>query len=473
MEEVPEEDPVVPYQPTVLQWDEHAPLRAFAEQLSEPALANTGGAGGMYCSSKCILPLLPHCPSTAACNVSVLSFVRAVTVDPVTVWAPQGKCETVAALVEMLEDKAFYSFTLAAALKRADVVEQRLLRGAVACLEPALTAHPHLRQLFASLLRCLSATMTGYGRFVADKFEQRELDEASSGSNKGDGVGESKSSGDGVDDVQGGKEGADEGDEDNISRGAMAHAHPNFVFTAMQYTKTGLRGVVTAAGFEAIYNDEGDQDDNILRTGIWAPGLPILRAMPNFVGVASADTDLADCNHEMGKKKVYTGGSFGTICTCKHPKFIGVTVLDGSGGQRMPFEFVIQRFATLPAVIVYSFACATLKSALIRLPYVAKRVKLLVDRFHWRKSHTDCSTAMCYDAFKSINGISTLFSEERNALSRRQQHHLRLSKQDQFFYFTVYKQALSNAIALYRDAWMAETTIKWPKWYRQTHVDSK
>jgi len=179
-------------------------------------------------------------------------------------------------------------------------------------------------------------------------------------------------------------------DEDNISREAMANAHSSRIFTAAQYTKTWLRRVATACGFKAIYTDDGDQDDNILKTGIWAPGLPILRALPDFLGAAAADTDLADCNNDMGKEKVYTGGSFGAFCTCKHPKCIDVKILDCSAGQRMPLELVIQRFATLPAVIVYEISCATLKTALVRLPYMAKVVQMNVDRFHWHKSHTDC-----------------------------------------------------------------------------------
>jgi len=70
-----------------------------------------------------------------------------------------------------------------------------------------------------------------------------------------------------------------------------------------------------------------------------------------------------------------------------------------------------------------------------------------------------------------MDGANKSSYEERNALSRRQQHHLRLMKQDQFIYFTVYKQVLFNAMALYRDDCKATTTIKWPEWYRRMHVD--
>lgn len=112
-------------------------------------------------------------------------------------------------------------------------------------------------------------------------------------------------------------------------------------------------------------------------------------------------------------------------------------MVDKSESQRMPIEFVIQRFATLPDVIVYDFARAALKTALVRMPLVAK-VALRVDRFHWRKKHTLCSKAMSLDFNVSMDGTNTSSSEERNAMSRRQQHHLPQMKQSAFVTFTVY-----------------------------------
>jgi len=85
MEDVLDEVKVVPNEPPTLEWDDLDAMRPYAEQLSETALADTNGAGGVYRASKGILPLLPTCPSTAASRVSVLSFVRAVTVDLVTI----------------------------------------------------------------------------------------------------------------------------------------------------------------------------------------------------------------------------------------------------------------------------------------------------------------------------------------------------------------------------------------------------
>jgi len=79
------------------------------------------------------------------------------------------------------------------------------------------------------------------------------------------------------------------------------------------------------------------------------------------------------------------------------------------------------------------------------------------------------------DSYESLDGVNTSSCEERNALSRRQQHHLRQMKQDQFITFTIYQQVLSNAVAMHRDAKSKGVTMalsrKWPEWYRRLHVD--
>jgi len=232
-------------------------------------------------------------------------------------------------------------------------------------------------------------------------------------------------------------------------------------------------GEATEAGYRAVYNEPADQGNDYLRTGVWAPGLPCLRGMPEFVGASSAQTDAPDCQQEVGKKNRRTAGTFGVNCNCDHPKCVGEVVLDGAEGQRMPIEFIVQRFATLPDVIVYDVACASLKTAFVRLPYVAKRVAMRVDRLHWGKNHKDCTKAMFPDSYVAMNGANTSSSEERNALARRQQHHLRQMNKKHFIIFSVYQQALSNVISMYRDNLDERTMCKWPEWFRRVHVDVK
>jgi len=137
-------------------------------------------------------------------------------------------------------------------------------------------------------------------------------------------------------------------------------------------------------------------------------------------------------------------------------------VLDKSESQRMPIDFVVQRFATPPDKNIYDFACAALKTALVRLAHVAKKVSVRLDRFHWRKNHTQCSKALSPDSYVSMHGTNTSSSEERNAFSRRQQHHLRQMKQYSFIIFTFYQQAVPDVVTMYRDSVTKQTTIKWP-----------
>jgi len=360
------------------------------------------------------------------------------------------------------------------------VTEQRLLRGTVACLGPAFCFHPRVRELFFGVLNALKQTSMAYDKHVSDAADEANKDKSTDGAH-GDGGDANSDSGtmgglsvrmQAPNGDDGDKGGEGDGCAEPLSRFGMAHAHSSHTFAPQQFTNTWLVPPASVAEYRAVCNDPTDQCDDYLRTGVWAPGLPFLRVMPGFVGAAGAQTDAPDCQHEMGKKILRTTGTFGVNCSCAHPKCVGVVVLDGAEGQRMPIEFVVQRFATLPDVIVYDFACASLKTALVRLPYVAKRVALRVDRFHWRKNHNDCTKAMCPDSFVAMDGTNTSSSEERNALSRRQQHHLRQVNQRHFIIFSVYQQALSNVIALYRDNLDKHTTCKLPEWFRRVHVDN-
>lgn len=111
----------------------------------------------------------------------------------------------------------------------------------------------------------------------------------------------------------------------------------------------------------------------------------------------------------------------------------------------------MQRVRQMPKMIVYDFAGATLKTALVRLPFVARHVCLKCDRFHCRANHIDCSCVMNPDSYVSLDGMNTSSCEEPNALSQRQQHDLRQMRQDQFITFTVYQQSFSNVVAMHRD----------------------
>lgn len=158
---------------------------------------------------------------------------------------------------------------------------------------------------------------------------------------------------------------------------------------------------------------------------MWVPGLQVLRPMPGFFSASTANIYLPSCSHDLRKNTFHSSGTVGAFCASAHCKGVSVLVLTGSECKLMPFEFVAKRFVTKPHVVVYDCACATLKSALVRLPYVARLAPVTCDRFHWRYNHIDCSCAMNPESYVSMDGVNRSSSEELNALSHQHQHHLR------------------------------------------------
>jgi len=235
--------PAEPLYPTQVEWDDSAPLRMYADILDEPALVDKGGARAAARLRGLILPPLPHIPSTAASGIKLVDFVRALVVDPFTVWAPGVRWGAVDALIEALSANDFSLTILAGALGREDVTEQRLLRGAVACLGPAFCLFPRGRELFVGVLSSLKKTCQAYDKHVADATE-----DADNKTNAAGDRGVPDEGGDGGDSDTGGNRGScgsgmggDGDDHDKggcigepISRLEMSLAHPSHTFTPQQ-----------------------------------------------------------------------------------------------------------------------------------------------------------------------------------------------------------------------------------------------
>lgn len=66
-------------------WDDQVPLRFYAELLSEPVRADTGGASGSPRIPNLVLQLRIGMPCTAVSALRLVSIFRTVVVDPGTV----------------------------------------------------------------------------------------------------------------------------------------------------------------------------------------------------------------------------------------------------------------------------------------------------------------------------------------------------------------------------------------------------
>jgi len=449
-------------------------LSAFAFAVSDPILADAGGAAGEARREQAMLRPIAAVASTVGSAQRLVDFVRAVTVDPVVVWAPAGDWSAVNELVAVLSADPFEAEDLRTVLKHNAVKELRLLRGAVLSLYPALCQQPRVRVLLRNLLLAIIETSQRYSSFVSEDAKQKSSIDAD-----GTMVFPTR--------------------EDMAVLPTTASVHPE------HFTHGWLRMTETWEQFLGVYGDRARDARNFLLTGEWAPSFPPLRPLPDFLSVAGSVEDEAPlCNHGLGSANQWTGGTFAGACTCTHPKTIGVVVLQGSESQRMPIEFVVQRMPSMPERIFYDFACATLKLALCRLPFAALFIAWLVDRFHWIQNHVWCSQAMNPDSYTSVDAQNTSASEEKNAGARRIQNFLRLMKQSNFILVTVYQQAVGNVIAMHRDKMdddkkaaderkaamermpnSEERTLErqriehdakqpaddWPLWYRKAFVD--
>lgn len=423
--------------------DHSAPLASFAEALHEPALADTGGSKGTLGEAHMLLRLRAHIPTTAAATHKVIHFCRVLAVDPVMVWGSGDSWRAIESVRDVLEQPGLDISGLEEVLSMEEVCELRLLRGAVACLGPALLQNHRLRRTMSDLLQAVLDTRDTYVAMTEDL--QADIGHELNGGDEGDGVNDA----------------AVTGDEDIIADGSrnsvvyraeeMACCHLRQVFTPKLYQDTWLRQPASPQRFRAAYGSAAEGVEDVFKAGVWAPSLPIVRPRPSFADGTIAAMDDPDCNHQMGREKAFTGGTFGAFCTCSHPKCVGVIILDGFESKRMPIEFALERCRRLPEKIFYDFYCASLKLALSRMPFVAMCVRFCVDRFHWRKNHVMCSKAMNPDSYTSLDGVNTSSSEERNSLARRQRQQVRMMTQDNFIIFTIYQQVLSNAIAMYRD----------------------
>lgn len=299
--------------------------------------------------------------------------------------------------MEALSADPFVPSALQEAMRIKLVEDMRLLHGAVGALYPVMCAQPRVRDVFVNLLVALCETNERYEGFVAadtDTSLERCVD----------------------------------GQVVITCAERMAAADESGAFHPLECAKSWLEPPASAERFLSMYGQRTLDASDFLLSGQWAASFPPVRAVPDFLAVGGSPDDVPECNYIMGQENQFTGGTFSASCTCPHPKTIGVVVLDGSEGQRMPIEFVAQRMQTWPSAVVYDFSCASLKTALARLPYLALIIAFLVDRFHWFKNYVWCSKAMNPDSYANVDGQNTSASEERNAASRRLQNFLRLVK---------------------------------------------
>lgn len=419
------------------------PDRRRAAVFDEPSLADTGGERGDPRAKRAKISLHPSFPTTVNATPKVVSFVRALCAETIFPWSTNGDWGAVQLLVRTLHDNNWSEDAMEVTLRDPRVREIRLLRGAAACLVPAMVALPRARQSLREVLTAVLDTASRYDRFIR-----------ADGSAHVDG-------------------------ERPPSRESVAAGTYGRSISPSEYEDLWMQPL-TPSSLAAAYGHElvkkaGDYH----RSGIFCPLLPPVRPGLDFKSGGRRTEEDSTCEKDYGCGDGWTPGSFGVFCCCSHPKCVAVIMMDGHEGPRMPLDFIVSRLPSLPTSIIYDFACGTHKAAACRVPRIAKLVNTSVDAFHFRSSHKTCSAARCPTSYASLLGYNTSSSEQRNAATRRLKQFITLLNQRNFLTFSAYQQCIGNIMAMYREACddvgaaHRLRSIGWPLWYREVHMEGE
>lgn len=420
------------------------PDARLAAALDEPALADTGGAlcDRLQLASK--VRLHPDIPCTVNGAAKVIEFVRALCAEPIFVWCQNGDWGAVDALANVLDDPNWTQQALQGVLRDQRVREQRVLRGAIACLAPALLASSTIRRALRKVLRATRASFRRYLRFVKDETD------------------------------------VDDEDDQPLTRQQVASSGFTRALTPAEFDSLWLAPRISVSELGKVYGTDFVASlRDYHQSGVFCPALPLLRPGFSFVDGGRLTEEDSLCEKDFLSATGWTAGTFGVFCCCSHPMCIAVLMMDGHEGPRMPLDFLVSRLPSLPSNIIYDFACGYLKSAICRTPRVAVFVKAVVDVFHFRKGHKTCSAASSPNAYESLRGANTSSAEQRNAATKRLKPFIRLLNQRNFLTFSAYQQGVCNIAALHRqdrDAALPGARVSligWPLWYRESFGSNK
>lgn len=327
------------------------PDRRRAATFDEPALVDTGGTSGTGRGQRPKVAVHPSFPTTVNAALRIVSFVRALCAETVFPWSTHGDWSAVQQVIDTLVDRNWSEERLEVTLKDPRVRQLRVLRGAVACLAPAMASFPHVRRALRAVFVAVIDRAGQYDRFIQA---------------------------DGDDPIEG---------EPPLTRHSVASGDLGRPVTPIEFEQLWLVQPLVLNSLRDVYGDKRvAAASDFHRSGIFCPLLPPLRPGLDFQNGGRRTEKDSTCEKDYGCADGWTPGTFGVFCCCSHPKCIAVIMMDGHEGPRMPLDFVVSRMPTLPSSIIYDFACGTHKAAACRVPRVAKLVNTSVDAFIFGKA---------------------------------------------------------------------------------------
>lgn len=185
------------------------------------------------------------------------------------------------------------------------------------------------------------------------------------------------------------------------------------------------------------------------RSGEIHPGRPLVRPRIQFTSSSGRDGWSEECSKNYRHGLNHSPGLFTVQCTCSHPKLLVISVMSSSESVPTALTAVLSRFPTFPRVAFYDNACNLARSISLRFPWVAEKMRVLCDRFHYR-SHK-CGPEFDPDSYSDCNRFLTSGAECLNRQWSSSRNNIRFLSGDNLIPFLYARAVFINFRAHLRD----------------------
>lgn len=182
-------------------------------------------------------------------------------------------------LVDALQTEPFNAARFRTSLRSKPVKELPLLQGAAFALYPSFCSRRspgfQVREVILNLLLALFSKALRYDHYISE-------DERTSLSVDAD------------------------GQIFHATREAIAAAPATATLHVVEYQKAWLESASSPRQSKNVYGSRAHKCEDFLASGQWAPRLPSVRPLPNFLAAAADIDDRPQCNHKMGEENQFT-----------------------------------------------------------------------------------------------------------------------------------------------------------------------
>jgi hypothetical protein len=187
---------------------------------------------------------------------------------------------------------------------------------------------------------------------------------------------------------------------------------------------------------------QNDELNELWSTGCYFPNFPIVRLIED-IKISSSAASRTVCSKKSFRGEDCAPGTVAFYCV-EHQFCIGFVVLDEPESPRTIYEVLMTRFVNLPELVIYDNGCNLSEYILNRLPFFARRMRIMVDNFHY-SSHINCSPTFDTHMHPAVSRkLNTALFEQKNSLIARLKMTAPLMLLRTFFSFLRYQVAYQN-----------------------------